>query len=384
MSEEHGMEAILYAEIYLICVILDGILFIWIERSDTNSTSELWLKRVLLSFLLNFVSNFLFTIFNRVIVIEAVARPLSYAFKTAYFITLVIGTFCWCGYAQTSLPKTFGNRAVPNAVGKMALAIGLAMPALNLFTGWLFDFSDALAYQRHFLFHIEMGYLFLVSLVCSVRLIRQSMGEADLSQQSHLRLTATFPLCLLAALILSFAGEAVPVICVSIMVELQCLYMETMKHQISTDKLTQVNNRQNLIGFMNYKLRNHSGDLYLLMIDLDYFKSINDTYGHLEGDRALVELSGALKRACGPFPKRPYIARYGGDEFIVVMEGFEEDVERLCEIIRKELYQINAKSQTYKLMVSIGYAKWQPGMDHKALIGAADEELYRHKRARVR
>ena len=212
--------------------------------------------------------------------------------------------------------------------------------------------------------------------------MRQAGLESDPTQKAHLRLTASFPLCILAAIVLSSAGEAVPVICVCITVELLCLYMGTISHQISMYKLTQVNNRQNLIGFMNYKLKNHSDDLYLLMIDLDYFKSINDTYGHLEGDRALTQLSGVLKQACGPFARRPYIARYGGDEFIIVMEGTAEDAQRLCDSIRAKLREINSTSDTYQLQVSIGCAQWQPGMDQKQLIAAADAALYQIKHAR--
>ena len=82
--------------------------------------------------------------------------------------------------------------------------------------------------------------------------------------------------------------------------------------QISIDKPTQVNNRQNLLGFMDYKLRNHDHDVYLMMMDLDSFKQINDTYGHVEGDNALVNASKGIKEACGGYVPRPYIARYGG------------------------------------------------------------------------
>ena len=76
------MDAILYAEIYLICIVFDGMLLIWAGRSDTRSTSEMWLRRTLMSFLFNFVSNFFFTVFNRIFVIDGAVIPLSYGFKT--------------------------------------------------------------------------------------------------------------------------------------------------------------------------------------------------------------------------------------------------------------------------------------------------------------
>jgi len=376
------MDAILYAEIYLICIVFDGMLLIWTWRSDTRSTSEMWLRRTLMSFLFNFVSNFFFTVFNRVFVIDGAVIPLSFGFKTLYFMTLAIGVFCWCGYAETERYSSAPEKGRVWLMLKICLAVGLAMPVLNLFTHWMFDFGEDYAYQRHFLFQTELAFLFLVSAACSVRLLKAAKREATLAQRSHLSLIATFPLCLLLALILSYVGSAVPVICVCVMVELQCIYMGTSQYQISTDPLTQVNNRQNLIGFMDYKLKNHSEGLYLLMIDLDDFKSINDTYGHLAGDRALVELSGVLKRACGTVPKRPYIARYGGDEFIIITEGTEADIRSLCKSIREGLKEVSGRSDTYLLAASIGLAKWKDGMDHKALIAAADADLYQRKRAR--
>lgn len=376
------MDAVLYAEIYFICILVAALLLYWMIRREAMSTEELWLKRVLISFTLNFFSNFLFTIFNRIHVIPAAVEVLSYALKTLYFLTLSVGVFCWCGYAEATLRSGVFDGRRSRLLLYAALGAALAIPLANLFTHHMFDFSQAHAYRRHGMFQAEMWLLFLGSAVCSCRLLRQAGFEADPIQRGHLRLTASFPLCLLAAIILSYAGEAVPVICVCIMVELLCLYMGTTARQISMDKLTQVNNRQNLIGFMNYKLKNHSGELYLLMIDLDYFKTINDTYGHLEGDRALTQPSGVLKRACGPYTRRPYIARYGGDEFIIVMEGTQAEAEALCESIRALLAECNARSDTYEICVSIGCARWQEGMDQKELIAAADEELYRIKRAR--
>jgi diguanylate cyclase (GGDEF)-like protein len=171
------------------------------------------------------------------------------------------------------------------------------------------------------------------------------------------------------------------VICVCVAVELLCLYIGNMHRQISMDKLTQVNNRQNLFGFMSHKLKNHAQDLWLLMIDLDFFKTINDTYGHLEGDRALTRLAGVLKASCADILPRPYIARYGGDEFIIVLEGDETAVETLRAEIRRNLDGIPEGDAPYRLAVSIGAARWEEGMDNTALIAAADAELYRLKHA---
>ncbi len=375
------MESLLYAEIYLICLIIASVLLYWTGRSDSSSNSELWLKRLLRFFLLNFLCNLLFTIFNRAGLPEGTGRVLSYALKTGYFLTLALGVFAWCGYAEAELQSGLLEKGKTPFTVWILLGIALLIPLVNLFTPWMFDFGEGLVYRRHRMFRVEMWYLFAVPLICSVRLLRRARTEADRVRRAQLTLAATFPLSMLFAAVLSYAGEAVPVICVCVAVELLCLYIGNMHRQISMDKLTQVNNRQNLFGFMSHKLKNHAQDLWLLMIDLDFFKTINDTYGHLEGDRALTRLAGVLKASCADILPRPYIARYGGDEFIIVLEGDETAVETLRAEIRRNLDGIPEGDAPYRLAVSIGAARWEEGMDNTALIAAADAELYRLKHA---
>ena len=118
------------------------------------------------------------------------------------------------------------------------------------------------------------------------------------------------------------------------------------------------------------------------MMDVDRFKVINDTYGHLEGDRALTTVSSVLKHACGPFKKRPYIARYGGDEFIIMLEGSENDLSALLESISAALAAFQSADAPYPLSLSIGVAKYRAGMTPKELIAQADADLYGHKNGR--
>jgi diguanylate cyclase (GGDEF)-like protein len=118
------------------------------------------------------------------------------------------------------------------------------------------------------------------------------------------------------------------------------------------------------------------------MIDVDRFKSINDNYGHLVGDYALVRVSKALKLACAPFEKRPYIARFGGDEFIVVLEGGEEDLNRLIKQINDEV-RVQDEDTEYELSVSIGIAKYEESMTYDAFIEQADIALYKIKKSRT-
>ena len=117
------------------------------------------------------------------------------------------------------------------------------------------------------------------------------------------------------------------------------------------------------------------------MMDVDEFKTINDTYGHLAGDDALTCVAKALKQACAQFKKRPFIARYGGDEFVVILEGTADDVAVVEERIQTEAASFNGPDRPYVIGLSIGIAAYVQGMTTQELIAAADEELYKIKYA---
>ncbi|MBR1560561.1 MAG: GGDEF domain-containing protein, partial [Clostridia bacterium] len=271
------------------------------------------------------------------------------------------------------------------ALSLIPLIVPIAGVIVNLWTHHIFEINAEGLYVRHKWFQFEMAYLVIVSLFFSAPLLGRVEREYEPSRRSHLRLTASFTLCLVLAWLLSHFGERVPVICVCVIVELLCLYVDTSARQISMDKLTQVNNRQNLLGFLEYKLQNHLASMFLLMIDVDYFKDINDTYGHLEGDEALILVSSVLKSACADYHRRPYIARYGGDEFIILLEGTREEADGLCKAINDTLRErCAALNKPYTLTLSIGIGRWSPDMEPKDFIAAADSQLYDIKRARTR
>ena len=376
------MEAILYAEIYLFCIIIVWLCKYWSDQRSSHSASERWLHAALIGFLISFIANFLFALVNRILPPFFLTRPGSWAFKTVYHIMLCFGVFAWCGYADTECRGalfTTRKRVMLSAIPLLAM---IALILSNLWTHRMFDIGEG-GYVRGGLFQLEMGILVAVTSAFSVKLMMRSVQETDPIKRGHMHLVASFPLCLAVAWVLTRAGEGFPIICVAITIELLCLYMGTSTQQISMDKLTQVNNRQNLLSFLDYKVLNHSERLFLFMMDLDYFKSINDTYGHLEGDDALIRAAKALKMACGNYRRRPYIARYGGDEFIVVIESTKAEADALLASIHENLENLNkASNKPYKLAFSIGVGEYHPGMDANALIEAADSELYKIKRAR--
>ncbi|MBI2307997.1 MAG: GGDEF domain-containing protein [Rhodocyclales bacterium] len=162
---------------------------------------------------------------------------------------------------------------------------------------------------------------------------------------------------------------------------------QALDHEAQHDWLTGLANRRNLIGFLPQALarstRQQSG-LSLFFIDLDGFKPINDTYGHSIGDRVLVEVGQRLARGvrAGDF-----IARPGGDEFVVICEGLhaEEEVSRVAEKLIGLIAQpIELADKALRLQVgaSVGIACFpNDGSDAETLTGAADRAMYAAKTA---
>ena len=373
------MEGILYAEVYLICMIVAGLLLFWTSRARLQSTSERWLQAVLVTFLANFTANLFFTLFSRGLIdIGPQYIAVSYALKTLYFITLDIGVFAWCGYAENEQHNSFLKRG-HKGLHILLLAVPIVIVLINLWTKHTFSIGANGEYKRAWAYHIQMIYLFLCSTVFSIRLMQHARRESDPIRYSRLRTLATFPICILTAWIFSLLGESIPVICVCITIDLLCFYVTGVNLQVSVDKLTQVNNRQNLLSYLSYKINNHEETIYLIMMDVDEFKTINDTYGHLAGDDALTCVAKALKQACAQFKKRPFIARYGGDEFVVILEGTADDVVVVEERIQTEAASFNGPDRPYVIGLSIGIAAYVQGMTTQELIAAADEKLYKIK-----
>ena len=142
-----------------------------------------------------------------------------------------------------------------------------------------------------------------------------------------------------------------------------------------TDELTMLPNRRRFIAeIQNFAMRESS----LLLMDLDGFKPVNDTYGHEMGDKVLQQVAQRFSRA---LPSGALLARLGGDEFGILVEGKQEVVMEIALALRGTLsYPFVIDGQEIKIGVSIGVAK-NDGADD--LMQRADNAMYSAKRQAV-
>lgn len=151
----------------------------------------------------------------------------------------------------------------------------------------------------------------------------------------------------------------------------------------TTDPLTDVANRRHFLEQLAAEVRRRARggeDLSLLSLDLDYFKSVNDTYGHQAGDEVLKAFAGVMKREARAVDT---VGRMGGEEFMILMPATDGAAARVAaERIRQSVaaLAIAAGGQTLKATVSIGVARFGPdGETAEAVFAAADRRLYEAK-----
>ena len=162
-------------------------------------------------------------------------------------------------------------------------------------------------------------------------------------------------------------------------------YYEDMHLVAVQDQLTELPNRRyfnEVLERETARTRRHRRTLVLLLADIDHFKVINDTHGHLCGDMILREFAGIVRRRVR---SSEFFARFGGEEFAFILPEATIDGARVfAEAVRRlvEEHPFRCGDRTISVTVSIGGAQWTGEMaSTRELLALADERLYAAKRA---
>lgn len=146
-----------------------------------------------------------------------------------------------------------------------------------------------------------------------------------------------------------------------------------------TDPLTNIFNRRHLEASLEDEVQRtirYGHPLSVILIDIDYFKSINDDFGHQTGDRVLSKFTRLVKKR---IRKTDILGRWGGEEFLIVCPEISiDDAFRLAEGLRKKI-ETTVFDRAGKRTASFGIAEYKSGDDKEALVVRADMALYRAK-----
>ncbi len=173
-----------------------------------------------------------------------------------------------------------------------------------------------------------------------------------------------------------------PIMCLGLVVAIYFVYVDILNLQIYNDALTGLNNRKRAETFLSDCITTTTPErpFYVFMIDVDYFKDVNDKYGHVEGDRALRIVGEALKKTADTH--NGFAARMGGDEFLIsTFNNSLQDPEKLKDDLNANLKNMCTNNHLpYELNLSIGFAKCDNNHTKiNALINEADQMQYVRK-----
>jgi diguanylate cyclase (GGDEF)-like protein len=162
-------------------------------------------------------------------------------------------------------------------------------------------------------------------------------------------------------------------------------YHEEIYRLTILDGLTQIHNQRYLAEFLDREVarsQRHNRPLSLLMFDIDRFKTINDSFGHLCGDFVLRELAGCVRSSVR---REDLFARYGGEEFtLVLVETPHEEAVAVAERLRESIaeHPFRFEATPVRLTVSVGVASTSgdPPITPTDLLRTADERLFQAKR----
>ena len=303
--------------------------------------------------------------------------------RTVYYFATVLMCYYWFMYFEYMSESIFVKTKFLSkfsAVFVWALSVLLI---INLFTGMLFYVDGSGDYHRgsYYILTYALSYVYVV--LAFVHALFRLIRTNDVNEKKTLEVILLFPIAPGGAGLLQFIYPRLPIACGVLAITTALLYLNWIDQLISLDPLTGLNNRKQMKHFYQSWTKSHSDGslLYLLMIDANKFKTINDTYGHVEGDRALKNIAEALRLGCRDLTKRATISRYGGDEFSVMFEASSRDeCEKLKAGIKEKLAMINKETEVpFNLTVSIGIASTSGNLTLKQLIGDADEDMYEEK-----
>jgi diguanylate cyclase (GGDEF)-like protein len=160
----------------------------------------------------------------------------------------------------------------------------------------------------------------------------------------------------------------------------RALEYEEIFAQARRDSLTGLPNRfvfEERIGSIVEQAKRHGHPLTLAALDLDHFKAVNDTMGHLMGDQILKQVADSLNREVR---LTDMLVRMGGDEFLLVLPDTSmQDARFLAERLCLAVAQLDIGTNAGKLAVSIGLSEWRPGMSIETWMEQADDILYQAK-----
>lgn len=366
-----------YIEANLVCAIVFGIILLHNHFNIDRQEKQIKFDHALLAFIVYFLTDSVWA----GIVDGLFPKALYGIVNFMIYISMAAIIYFWLEYVMAYEQVPHRNRPsnrlailLPFLISTIAFVVHYIIAPQTLI-------SSTMETQPLFTLYLSLVPDLYMILILFYTIRRARREENPVERQKHLFIGALPLMVSVSGLVGEMINPYAPTFCFASLILMLIFYIEAVELRVSQDPLTQLNNRGQLERYCAQR-----GNLYLenrrtavVMMDIDKFKTINDTHGHAEGDRALIIVSDALKKVVNRHSMPSFLCRYGGDEFILIAHPQSiSEIDGLIGEIREEVHRARVG---YPLSISAGYDELQGGTDTiQRCIRRADKKLYVDKR----
>lgn len=303
--------------------------------------------------------------------------PLSYLLNSLCFLGTSCVGFLWCLYVElrifNSLQKVW--KSIKYLVIPFAVIVLICLVNLSG-CGILFTISEENVYRRGTLVGLVYVVLFIYFLY--------SISLVDRSRKNGLYIhnfpTSYFVIPCMIGTLIQGAMYGIALGWTSVALALLFVYIQLQSLNALVDPLSGLYNRRYLDNVLDHLQHNEKHAVYGIMIDVNGFKKINDSFGHSAGDDAIRNIGQILSDS---LPKCGIAIRYAGDEFILLLNTEEEAVAKdTIQKLHRNVERFNQlKKRKYQLSLSAGYERFDAKTgDTESFLLAMDKRMYAAKR----
>ncbi len=368
-----------YTESNVVCIVIFGIILIHDLLNVNRQEKQIKYDRALVTFICYFSIDIVWAM-----ILDGFLPKTVYSValaNLAIYVCMAAITHSWLEYAKASLLDPNRNKLVNRITSSIPFFVSLAaMVVLFFIDHGILIGSNTEPTMLFTLILVSVPSINIIaSLVLAIKKAKSDANSAD--RKKHLGV-GFFPLLvLLGGVVQVLLLPKLCIFCFASTILMVTFHVKLMQTEISVDSLTGLNNRGALTRFIAQSGDSHVEDshTYVIMMDINSFKLINDTFGHAEGDRALTIIAKALKSVAKAKNTVMFLGRYGGDEFIMIVKSESvESLESLIEELRSRISKECVDSKTpYIISIAAGYDEILNESDSfKNCIQRADQKMY--------
>jgi len=361
----------------IVCILIFCIILFRSIRQGKENKREKLFNAVLIFHVIYFVLEIFWAPLN----FNVVDFPIAYlkTIRALKYIIVSFGTYVWFLFIEYNINKEFLSKI------KRILILGIPTiisAIISIIICTIFE-PDSNSLDQNIQAIIMTFIPFMYMIYAISHAIFKIFRHKEILNKRSQALFSAYPLSLVLFASLQITFDLIPILPFGTTINMLSMYLTNLTSKISKDPLTGINNRNELNRYVYNNIKPND-NVYLVMLDVDNFKHINDTFGHVEGDKALKIIAKTLSLCIGESGSK-FLARYGGDEFIIIIkDSTQEDLLKLLDSIDSHMDNLAYLSNDYSISLSIGYAKMESNEDFKDLIIRADKRLYKQKFLRKR